>query len=121
MRRTRNGADPVSGEYKSGNSQEALLLVTASVVHWTTEESGFETRKAYGTFPLHSTRSGTRSAVLLEYRSLDVSRGVKNAWSCTSTICIRLHDVLLNGRERCYVERGVKIYREDSGMWRRVE
>jgi hypothetical protein len=29
---------------------------------------------------------------------------------------IRLHDVLLNGRERCYVKRGVKVYTDDSGV-----
>ena len=28
---------------------------------------------------------------------------------------ILLHEVLINGRERCYMERGVKVYREDSG------
>jgi hypothetical protein len=28
---------------------------------------------------------------------------------------IRLHDILLKDRERCYMEHVVKVYREDSG------
>jgi len=77
---------------------------------------GSKPERRNGTFPLHSTRSGTQSAASLDYRSLDVSQSVPE--ECMEVYLhhfIRLYDVLLNDRERCYMERGVKVYREYSG------